>query len=125
MNPPAGETSTPEEVFRGSAEGLELYRAVSALLAATVPVSERITKSQIAFRNRRGFAYVWNPGRYIRSDVPAVLSIVLPRRLDSGRFKEIVHTSPTLWLHHLELRSAAELDAEVAGWLREAYDDAG
>lgn len=120
-----GEASTPEEVFRGSAEGLQLYLEVLALLEALVPASVQATKSQIAFRNRRGFAYVWHPGRYVRSDVPAVLSIVLPRRIDSGRFKEIVHTSPTLWLHHLELRSAADLDAEVAGWLREAYDHAG
>ena len=82
------------------------------------------TKSQVAFRNRRGFAYLWHPGRYVRSDVPAVLSIVLPRRVGSVRFKEIVRTSRSQWLHHLELRSGADLDAEVAGWLREAYDHA-
>jgi hypothetical protein len=122
MIPQRREVSTPEEVFRDSPEGLQLYREVCRLLEAMVPASVQTTKSQIAFRHRRAFAYVWNPGRYIRSDAPAVLSIGLPRRLRSDRFKEIVHPSPSVWLHHMELRSAADLDAEVAGWLREAYD---
>jgi hypothetical protein len=125
MIPQRREVSTPEEVFRDSPEGLQLYREVYRLLEAMVPVSVQTTKSQIAFRHRRAFAYVWNPVRYIRSNVPAVLSIGLPRRLHSDRFKEIVHPSPSVWLHHMELRSAADLDAEVAGWLREAYDHAG
>jgi hypothetical protein len=65
-----------------------------------------------------------NPRRHLRTDVPAVLSIALPRRIDSARFKEIVHPSPHIWMHHLELRTADDLDAEVAGWLTEAYEAA-
>ncbi len=80
----------------------------------------------MAFRGRRrGFAYVWWPGRYVRSDVPAVLSIALASRLDSARFKSVVNPSPGLWMHHLELHSEDELDAEVVGWLRQARSEAG
>lgn len=79
----------------------------------------------MAFREKRGFAYVWWPGRYLDSAVPAVLSIALPRRIDSARFKEIANPAPGVWMHHLELHEEAELDAEVAGWLREARAAAG
>lgn len=131
-----GSESTPEEVFSGSPRGLDLYRAVERLLAGFGPTGPapiepgtfevRATKSQVAFRGRRrGFAYIWWPGRYVRSDVPAVLSIALGRRVDSPRFKSVVNPYPGLWMHHLELHSEDELDAEVAGWLRRAQDEAG
>ena len=136
-----GKESTPEEVFRGSPRGLELCRAVERLLADSVPPGEahpgdaqskaaslgiRATTSQVAFSGRRrGFAYVWWPGRYVRSEVPAVLSIALHERLDSPRFKSVVQASPGLWMHHLELRAEEDLNPEVAGWLLRARDEAG
>jgi hypothetical protein len=119
------EESTPEQVFSGSPRGLELYRAVVKMLAAPTPPAIRATKSQVAFREQRGFAYLWWPGRYLASEVPAVLSIALPRRVDSARFKEVVNPSPGVWMHHLELSSEAQLDEEVGGWLHEAREAAG
>lgn len=119
------EDSTPEEVFSGSPRGLELFHAVEAMLAAPTPPAARATKSQVAFRERRGFAYLWWPGRYLDSDVPAVLSIALPRRVESARFKEVANPSPGVWMHHLELLTADDLDREVLDWLREAREGAG
>ncbi|WP_354350185.1 DUF5655 domain-containing protein [Pseudarthrobacter sp. PvP090] len=119
------EESTPEQVFSGSPRGLELFHAVERLLAAPTPPAVLATKSQVAFREKRGFAYVWWPGRNVNSGVPAVLSIALPRRIDSARFKEIVNPAPGVWMHHLELQNEQELDAEVAGWLHEARAAAG
>ncbi|BCW71219.1 DUF5655 domain-containing protein [Arthrobacter sp. NicSoilB8] len=116
--------ATPEDVFTGSPRGLALCRAVEAMLAVPAPPEIRVTRSQVAFREARGFAYVWWPGRYVRSDVPAVLSIALRSRIVSARFKSVVNPSPGVWMHHLELRSEADLDAEVAGWLRRARDEA-
>ena len=126
-----GTGSTAEEVFSGSPRGLALFRAVERLLEtlgpAAVPadVHVRATTSQIAFRTRHGFAYAWWPGRYVRSTVPAVLSIALHERLDSPRFKSVMQVSPGVWMHHLELHSEEDLDAEVADWLRRARDEAG
>ena len=117
--------STPEQVFSGSPMGLDLFHAVQTLLAEPTPPAIRATKSQVAFREKRGFAYLWWPGRYLASEVPVVLSIALPRRISSARFKEVVNPSPGVWMHHLELHSEAELDSEVAGWLREARAGAG
>ena len=80
-----------------------LYCAVADAVAAIGEAAVRVTKSQIAFRRRKGFAYVWRPGQYLKSDVPAVLSIALPREVASDRFKEVAHPSAKVWMHHLEL----------------------
>jgi hypothetical protein len=54
-----------------------------------------------------------------------VLSIALGRHDPSPRWKEVVHPSPKQWMHHLEVRTVADLDDEVAAWLHEAATRAG
>ena len=49
------EESTPEQVFSGSPRGLELFCAVERMLAEPTPPAIRATKSQVAFREKRGF----------------------------------------------------------------------
>ena len=120
MDIPSPPTSV-DEFFAGSPLGRDLFEAIAQAVDAIGPATIRVTKSQVAFRNRRGFAWVWRPGRYVRSDVPAVLSIALPEPLESARFKEIVNPSPRVWMHHLELRSTSEVDDEVRGWLGRAW----
>jgi Domain of unknown function (DUF5655) len=116
---------TPEGFFGGFPEGLALYRAVERAIGDIGVADIAVTTSQIRFRRRTGFAYVWRPGQYLRSDVPAVLSIALPHEVASSRFKAVAHPSTDVWMHHLELHEPAELDDEVRRWLAEAYDDAG
>lgn len=85
-------------------------------------VEIRTSRSQIAFRRRRGFAYLWLPGRYLaRPGADVVLAVVLDRRDESPRWKEVAHPAPTHWMHHLEVHDPAEIDEQVAGWLWEAY----
>jgi hypothetical protein len=116
---------TPEEHFAGHPLALEVLDAVRALLAPYGDVQVRTTKSQVAFRRQRGFAYLWLPGRYLtRPAADVVLSIVLDRRDESPRWKEVAHPSPAHWMHHLEVTDVADLDDEVAGWLREAAERA-
>ena len=113
-----------EHFFEGSPRGLELYAAIAERIGEIGPVQVRVTTSQIAFRRQRGFAYVWRPAQYVRSDVPVVLSIALGRRLDSDRFKEVVHPAATTWMHHLEVTDVGQVDDEVTRWLAEAYERA-
>lgn len=89
------------------------------------PWKSAFTKSQVSFRRRRGFAYLWRPGVYIRSAVPVVMSLALPCEEASPRFKQIAHPSPRVWMHHLELLDSRQLDGEVADWMRRAYEAAG
>ena len=117
--------SSPEEFFGANRIGLDTFERVRAALAGTYPdLTVRVTKSQVSFARRRGFAYLWEPGRYLRrAAAPVVLSIALDRRLTSDRFKEVVHPGP--WMHHLEVLDPDEVDDEVLGWLREAAEQAG
>ncbi|MBM7279431.1 hypothetical protein FOV72_02295 [Gordonia rubripertincta] len=121
IEPPDG----VDDFFAGAPVGRSIYAAIErAVLRLGDDITVRITKSQVAFRRRRGFAYVWRPGKYVRSDVPAVLTIALRHHVVSSRFKEVAHPSPHIWMHHLELRSVAEVDREVNLWLAAAYRDA-
>ncbi len=116
----------PEEFFAGNADGLAIFESVHSILQAIGPVEVRVTKSQVAFRRKRGFAYLWLPGRYLaKAQDDVVLSIALGRHEASTRFKQVVRVSPRHWMHHLVVRGPGEVDAEVSSWLREAADRAG
>lgn len=101
-----------------------MYEAVAAAIADVGPAEVTVGKSQIAFRRRRGFAFVWRPGQYVTSDVPAVVSFRLAERLQSARVKEVTHPSKNVWMHHVELRGPDEVDGELRGWLAAAYENA-
>jgi hypothetical protein len=121
----AGAVAGPEELFAGFPDSLAICTRVASVVAEIGDATVAVSKSQVAFKRRRGFAYVWRPGQYVSSHVPAVLSIALPHEVTSGRWKEVVHPSPRVWMHHLELRTPADVDDEVRGWLREAYAETG
>ena len=123
--PPAMQPWTVERFFEGAAPAYALFQAVERMADSLGPMEVRVSKSQVAFRRRRGFAYLWRPGMYVKSTVPLVLSLPLPRNTASSRFKETVQPSPGIWMHHLELRDSSQLDDEVLQWMREAYDAAG
>lgn len=116
---------TLEDFFCEHEESRRLYGAVSALIHTLGPVDVRMTKSQVAFSRRKAFAWVWAPDQYLRGKhAPLVLSIALRRRDASPRWKQIVEPTPGRFLHHLELHSADALDAQVRGWLSEAWEAA-
>ena len=121
-----GAPQTPEELFAAHPVPLAVVHRVRGVLTAWPDVEVRTSRSQVSYRRCRGFAYVWRPGQYLgRPAAPAVLSIALGRTDPSPRFKEVVHPSPMHWLHHLEITTADEVDAEVASWLVEAAGRAG
>jgi hypothetical protein len=117
---------TAESYFAGHTLSRATFDRVRAVLDELGTYEVRVTKSQVAFRRRRGFAYLWMPGRYLEHpQAEVVLSITLLRHDTSPRFKEVVHPTSWQWLHHLEVQSLDDLDAQVEGWLAEAYDAAG
>ena len=115
-----------EAFFEGHPHGLAVFRTARELVSAFGPAEVRVSKTQVALRRRRGFAYVWMPGRWLKKpDAEVVLSIAAGTELHSKRFKQVVHPANRVWMHHLKVRDLAQLDSEVAGWLRQAYEDAG
>lgn len=106
-------------------DALPLYEAARAVIEAIGPVEIEATRTQIAFRAKRRFAFLWVPALALRRGPPDLyLTIDLPRRLDSPRFKEIAEPSRGHHVHHMLLARKRDLDAEARGWLREAYEHA-
>jgi hypothetical protein len=104
----------------------ELLAAVRRAVAAVGPAAERTTRSQVAFRRgTRTVAAAWAPAQYLGHGAPLVLSVVLHRRDRSPRWKEVVEPRPGRFMHHLEVHGPDDLDAEVQGWLAEAWRLAG
>ena len=113
----------PGAVFAGQPFALSVLDHVEDIVASIGEATIRTTKSQIAFRRRRGFAYLWPPVFGDRG-VEIVLSIALGRHDASPRFKQVAHPAPRIWMHHMEIHDLAQLDDEVRVWLREAFDNA-
>lgn len=111
--------------FAGHPEARVIAGRVAAAVDDLGPSTLRVTKSQAAFSRRRAFAWLWRPGQYVRSSVPVVLSVSLPHRDDSPRWKQVVHPTPRRWMHHLELRTPEEVDDTVRDWLAAAHAAAG
>jgi hypothetical protein len=118
---------TAEGFFADSLLGLAVLATVREdLTEAFEDVEVRTSRSQVAFRRRRGFAVLWRPGRYLANPgAEVVLSILLERRVVSPRWKEVVQPAPGRWQHHLEVYAAEDVDDEVRGWLHEAAVVAG
>lgn len=104
--------------FSDRPEARRLFRAV---LAAAPPCTLRVTRSQIVLQAERAFAWVWCPDRWLKGPVaPLVLTLALPRRVASPRWKEVSHPARARWMHHLELYSVDDVDAFVRARLRDA-----
>lgn len=115
-----------EKFFAGHDQARVLFEAVSRVIDSIGEADMRVTNSQIAFSRRIGIAWVWMPAMYLRGKIaPLVLSVALPFRDASPRWKQIVLPHPGRYMHHLELRDVSEVDDEVRRWLQIAWLDAG
>jgi hypothetical protein len=124
--------SALDEFFAGQEQSRELFEALRQAVETIGPADLRVTKSQVAFRRtavpsrRKAFAWAWRPGQYLRGrTAPLVLTLGLRRRDASPRWKQIVEPSPGRFTHHLELYAIQDIDDQVRGWLREAWEGAG
>ena len=106
---------TAETMFNTVCQRMRLpFDALRAAIDTLGPCEVRVTKSQMAFRRRRAFAWAWVPDRYLGGGhAPRVLTLSFTRRDNSPRWKEIVEAAPGRFTHHLELHAASEIDDEV------------
>jgi hypothetical protein len=116
-----------EQYFEGSDPlARTLFDTVRAAVLSIGEAEVRVTKSQVAFRRDRSFAWTWLPGQYLSGAVaPLVLTIDLDRFDTSTRWKEVAEPTLNHFMHHLELRSVDDLDDGVMDCLREAWTKAG
>ncbi len=116
---------TLDEFFAGRDASRQIFDSLRSAIERLGPVEIRVTKSQVAFRRRKAFAWAWVPGRYLRGKhAPLVLTLSFAKRDSSPRWKEIVEPAPGRFTHHLELHTTSEIDDDVQSWLREAWDAA-
>lgn len=114
------------EFFEGRPDARAIHRRVARAVAQLGPSETRISKSQIGFYRTHSFAATWTPGRHLRGDVsPLVLSVYLRRRDASPRWKQVVEAAPGRFTHHIELRTADDVDDAVRRVLAEAWREAG
>ena len=107
---------TVHEHFAGRDPKLKLlFDGLVGLLKRCGPVRVVPGKTGIAFQVRMRFA-----GVIVRRNCLDA-GFIFPKRLDHSRIKKVEAFSPRAYGHHVEVRSPADLDAELAGWLREAY----
>ena len=119
---------TPETYFEDQELPRQLFEVVRSALDDIGDAELHVTKSQIAFRRRRAFAWVWMPAQYLGTAksrrhplAPLVLTLAFHRRDASARWKEIVEPAPGRFTHHLELYAVSDVDDQVRDWLRDAW----
>lgn len=114
-----------DSYFAGFDEARRLFDVLRRAVEVVGGGQLRVGKSQVAFRRRRGFAWAWIPGKVLHGPVaPLVLTVALRRRDPSPRWKQVVEPYPGRFTHHLELHAVADVDDQVAAWLREAWEAA-
>ena len=103
---------------------LALYETLIERLTQALPeMTARVQKSQISFYGLHLFGAASLPIRR-RKDWPErclVVTVGLARRLDSPRVAVAVEPYPGRWTHHVLIERPDQIDAELIGWLREAY----
>ena len=114
-----------EMFFDGHAEALPLYERFEELLRESFPaMGKRVQKTQITFTGRHVFACVSFARVRRKAELPAgymVITLGLPRPVDSPRIAVKSEPYPGRWTHHIVVSSPEELDGELFSWVREAY----
>lgn len=111
--------------FENHLEALPLYEAFEAQVERLGEVSIRVQKTQITFSNRHNFAFVsFLPARKAKNRPKVYITVTfgLGRRVDSPRIDIATEPYPNRWTHHVLVSSTEEIDNELMGWIREAYD---
>lgn len=107
---------TVEEHFTGRPELRAVYDALVKAAEAFGPVEQDPKKTSIHLNRTTAFAGVAVRKAHI------VLTLKSDRAIDSPRIFKSQQTSARRFHHEVKLASTKDLDAELRGWLRSAYD---
>ena len=112
--------------FNDHMDALPLYERLEGLILEQIPdVKIKVSKIQISFSNKRGFAFVsFNPCRKAkeRPNVWITVTFGLSYRKDSPRIDVATEPYPNRWTHYIMVGSEEEIDDELMSWLREAAE---
>ena len=110
--------------FSGHEGAIPIYEKLEAAVLAEFPdVKIKVSKTQISFSNKQGFAFVsFNPCRRAK-ERPAIwmtISFGLGYQKQSPRIDVATEPYPGRWIHHVMVGSVDEIDEELMAWLMEA-----
>lgn len=110
--------------FNQHMDVLPMYEKLEHLILSRIPdVKIKVTKTQITFANKYGFAFVsFNPCRKA-DERPAVwmtVSFGLSYRNDSPRVDIATEAYPGRWTHHVMVESPDKIDEELMSLIKEA-----
>lgn len=125
MKTPEHDASDTLFFFDGKPLELSLYETLLHRMETDFPeASIKVQKTQISFYSKHLFAAVSLPVRR-RKEWPkhcVLVTFGLSDRVDSPRIAVATEPYPNRWTHHVVVSAAEEIDAELLGWLRKAYD---
>ena len=111
--------------FDGHESALPLYEAFEGRLYALFPhANKRVQKTQITFTNRHVFACISFARVRRKAELPnpyLVVTLGLPRPLDSERVAVKCEPYPGRWTTHIVIGDVEDIDGEFLSWLSEAY----
>jgi len=115
---------TIEGFFEGRPAALVLFNAVCRYIESLGPVTIEPMKTQISFKAIRKFAWIWLPQTWIKKRAEASLTLTfdLDHKVEHPRIEEAVEPRPGRWTHHFIIEKESDLDDDVKGLLREAYE---
>jgi hypothetical protein len=108
---------TVDDFFAGQPVKKRLFAAYLKFIRRCGPVVVNVTKTRISIQARVRFAGV--PSLTKGEGLPC--GFWLKRKIASPRFTKIEFIPPNNWVYRFLLRDQSELDAEVSGWIEEAY----
>ena len=110
--------------FSGHEAAIPIYEKLENRILAAIPdVKVKVSKTQISFSHKRGFAFVsFNPCRMAkeRAEVWMTVSFGLRYQKQSSRIDVATEPYPNRWTHHVMVGSVDEIDDELMAWLIEA-----
>ena len=110
--------------FSGHEAAIPIYEKLENRILAVIPdVKVKVSKTQISFSHKRGFAFVsFNPCRRAkeRPEVWMTVSFGLRYQKQSPRIDVATEPYPNRWTHHVMVGSVDEIDDELMAWLIEA-----
>ena len=110
--------------FNEHMDALPLYQRLETLILEQIPdVRIKVSKTQIGFFNKRGFAFVsFNPCRRAKDRPETWMTVTfgLAFRVDDPRIDVVTEPYPNRWTHHVTVSRVEDMDGQLLGWIREA-----
>ena len=110
--------------FLGGAPGpISLFEAWEEAVLACGESTMKVSKTQISWGNPLQFAVLSQPRRAAQRRIGALLATLgLGHRVEHPHILQAVEPYPGRWTHHVLVTEADQIDEELMGWLREAWD---